>query len=218
MRILTNSLVALALVSAVACGNAESGNPKTRYGLKQACIEYTITGDMFSGSETLCFDRYGRREAKYSEQTIKVMGMTQKNHTATFVDFDKDGILYTYDYTTKSGTKMENPVKQVFEENDAKEVGLEMMKKMGGKKIGTGTVLGKKCDIWEIKDMGTKTWLWNWINLKTETNMMGMKMTIEATRISESFDKKKLEKPNVEYRDAGEALKGLDALKKFQKH
>ncbi|MFQ5639444.1 MAG: hypothetical protein ACE5IR_15775 [bacterium] len=222
MNKLTTSLIALSFLSIVHCDSAESGNnpgAKSRYGLKQACIEYKITGDMFAGTETLYFDRYGMREAKYSKQTVKVMGMTQKNHTATFVNFDEDGVIYTYDYKTKSGTKMENPLKEAFQKEDMKEVGKEMMVQMGGKKIGTGKVLGKTCEIWET--MGVKTWIWNWITLKTVSNMMGMKMTIEATKISENYDKKNLIKPNVKYRDIGDPMKGfqgLDALKKkYQK-
>ncbi len=224
MNKLTPCLIALSFLGFVHCDSAESGNSsgsKSRYGLKQACVEYKITGKMFSGTEKLYFDRYGMREAKYSQQTVKVMGMTQENHTATFTNFDEDGIIYTYDYKTKSGTKMENPLKEAFREKDMKDLGKQMMVQMGGKKIGTGKVLGKTCDIWEIKNMGTKTWLWNWINLKTVSNTMGMKMTIEATKISENFDKKKLQKPNIKYRDMSEAMKGfkgLDALKKkYQK-
>lgn len=220
MNKLTTCFIALSFLSFVHCNSAESGNSssaKSRYGIKQACIEYKITGDMFSGTEKLYFDRYGLREAKYNLQITKVMGITQENNTATFINFDEGGMIYTYDYKKKSGTKMENPLKEAFENKDMKEVGKQMMVQMGGKKIGTGKVLGKTCDIWEMANLGTKTWIWNWINLKTESNMMGMKMTIEATKISETFDKKKLQKPNVKYIDMGDVLKGfkgLDALKK----
>ncbi len=218
--------VAISFLTFLHCSSAESGNnaasSKQRYSLKQACIEYKIIGDMFSGTEKLYFDSYGMREAKYSYQNIKVMGMTKENNTGVFTNYEEDGIIYTYDYKTKTGTKMKNPLQDAFKEQDMKDVGKKMVEQMGGKKTGTGKILGKQCDIWEIKNMGSKTWIWNWIPLKTETNMMGMKMTIEATKISETFDKKKLEKPNVEYKDMSDAMKGmkgldLDALKKRYK-
>ncbi len=226
MNKLTTCLIALSLLSFVHCNSVESGNSssaKSRYGLKQACIEYKITGDMFSGTEKLYFDRYGMREAKYTHQKIEMMGITQENNTATFINFDDDGLIYTYDYKTKSGTKIANPLAEALQNKDAKDIGKRMMVEMGGKKIGTGKVLGKTCDIWEIPNMG-KIWVWKWANLKTATNAMGMKMTIEATKISETFDKEKLERPQVEYRDMSEAMKGfkgmdLDALKKqYQKN
>lgn len=219
MNNLTKCLIIFSFSSFIHCTGTESENSvgatKQRYGLKQACIEYKMAGDMFSGTEKLYFDSYGLREAKYTHQKIKVMGITQENKTATFTNFEEGGIIYTFDFKAKSGTKMENPLNETFQEKDAKALGKAMMVQMGGKKVGTGKVLGKNCDIWEIPNMG-KTWVWNWLNLKTETNTMGMKMTIEATKISETFDKKKLEKPNIEYRDMGNLLKGfkgLDALK-----
>ena len=80
---------------------------------------------------------------------------------------------------------------------------------MGGKKIGTEKFLGKQTDIWEIKQMGTKSWVWKGVTLKTESNMMGMKINIVATKISENFDKSKLEKPNIDYRDMGDLMKSF---------
>ncbi len=191
--------------------NSPAGVGK-RYTIKQAAIEYKITGKMFSGSEELYFDRYGMREAKYSQQIINVMGMQQRNHTATFIDYEDDAVIYTYDYQTKTGSRMESPLKDVVQKKDVTELGKDMMVQMGGKKVGRGTVLGKACEIWEIKNMGTRIWLWNWIPLKTVTSMMGMEMTVEATKISLDFDKKKLVKPRVEYRDVSKRLKGIKGL------
>jgi len=203
------------------CGNAKSENPtqaaKKRYSIKQGYVEYNISGKLFSGNEKLYFDNYGLREAKYTQQLVKAMGMTQKNHTATFVDYRGDAVIYTYDFQTKSGTRTENPMKHVMQENDPQELGRNMMMQMGGKKTGTGTVLGKSCEIWEIKNMGTRIWLWNWVPLKTVTNMMGMQMTIEATKISMDFDKKKLIKPQAEYRDVSNALKDFKRLGTLRK-
>ncbi len=217
MKKTTTCLILLSLLTFVHYHHAESGGGKSnmqRYGLKQACIQYVIKGDMINGTQELCFDRYGAREVQIQHQTIKVMGMTQETKTATYTDFSEGGTIYTVDLKTNTGTKMENPMIKSLEGKDLKEVGKEMLVQMGGKKIGTGKVLGKECDIWEIKNMGTKAWVWNWINLKTETNMMGMNITIEATKISDDFDKKKLEKPDIEYKDMSEAMKGIDALKK----
>ena len=57
-----------------------------------------------------------------------------------------------------------------------------MLEEMGGKKIGEEEVLGKTCEVWEIKNMGTKIWIWKGITLKTETDMMGMKINQTATK------------------------------------
>ena len=162
----TICLVALTFVAVVGCNDAESGGGKSNsrlYGLQQACVEYVIKGDMFSGTQELCFDGFGERGVQVQHQKVKVMGMTQETHTATYTDLRAHGIIYTVDLKTNKGTKVENPLLKSLEGRDAKDLGKQMIVQMGGEKVGTGKVLGKTCDIWEIKNMGTKTWNWNWI-------------------------------------------------------
>jgi hypothetical protein len=61
-----------------------------------------------------------------------------------------------------------------------KESGEAMMKKMGGKKLGTDKVLGYTCDMWDL--MGSKQCMYKGIPLKIETDVMGMKSTEIATK------------------------------------
>lgn len=56
-----------------------------RYGLKKACIEYTISGKMQSGTETLYFDNWGAQEAKFNKTKIKITGFTQETNTVTYL-------------------------------------------------------------------------------------------------------------------------------------
>jgi hypothetical protein len=63
------------------------------------------------------------------------------------------------------------------------EIGEKMMVKMGGKKIGSETIDGRDCDIWELKKMMSKIWVWQTIPIKTEINMMGMNITQTATSV-----------------------------------
>jgi hypothetical protein len=60
------------------------------------------------------------------------------------------------------------------------ETGKSMMKKMGGKKIGTEKILGYTCDLWDL--MGVKQCMYKGIALKIETNMMGMRNVEVATK------------------------------------
>jgi hypothetical protein len=187
-------------------------NTMKRYNLKQACIEYTVSGAMQNGTEVLYFDNWGAREAKYTKTTLKMAGMSQETNTVTFLE---GAWTYTVDLDRQTGTKTENPFLKDIEGDDPQEMGKEMMVKMGGKIIGTEKILGKRCDIWEIKNMGVKTWVWNWVTLKTETNMMGMEMTNVATKINDSFDKKMLQRPtNIKYNDMGNVMNKFKNLQK----
>lgn len=202
----------LVLMMLLLWGSARTGESGKRYGMEKACIEYTITGTMQSGTETLYFDQWGAREAKYTTMAVKVAGFSQETKSATFTEGDW---IYSVNLATNTGTKTRNNLFDGMSENEKKEMGLEMMKKMGGKKIGQEKVLGKTCDVWEIPSAGSKTWLWNWIPLKTEVNMGGMKLVYEARKISTTFDPAKLNKPdNVKYSDMGNVN---DLLKGFQR-
>lgn len=164
--------------------NASSDGYK-RYGIESGIVEYNISG-MQTGTETLYFDHWGMREAKYTNAAISFGGVSKKIHTLTLTRNDS---VYSIDLDSKTGTAMQNPMMNTMMKNakgkDLMEMGMEMMKNMGGEKIGTEEILGKTCDVWEIKKMGSKASVWNAIPMKTEASMMGMTQSIVATKIDE---------------------------------
>jgi hypothetical protein len=137
------------------------------------------------GKKRIVFDDYG---AKSLEERVEVkkettMGQTQTTKTHTLVYMDGDTV-YSVDFDRKQITKTTNPGKAMLAAmgngKSAKDAGLAMMKKMGGKKIGTDTVLGYTCDVWEL--MGTKQCIYKGITLKIESDIMGLKQTEVATK------------------------------------
>lgn len=190
-------------------------NKGKRYGLKKAHIEYKVDGTMQSGTEDLYFDDWGKREAKYSILKISMGGFSQETKSVTYTE---GSWMYTVDLSTNTGTKSENPFLKNMDQEDLQDLGKDMMVKMGGKKIGEESVLGKSCEVWEVANMSSKVWVWNWIPLKTEVNMGGMKMVYTATKISDSFDEKKLNKPDITYKDAGNMMDMMNKFKNFKKN
>ncbi len=112
-----------------------------------------------------------------------MMGMGVKTHNLTLMDGE---FTYAVDLVKKTGTKTKTPMMEALirnaesENKDLTDVGTDMMVQMGGKIVGEEQILGKNCQIWEISNMKTKTWIWNGIVLKSETSMMGTQ-TSEAT-------------------------------------
>ena len=103
------------------------------------------------------------------------------------VTYMEGAMAYTVNLKDNTGSKMENPMLKGFEGQDLTEVGEKMM-----------------------KQMGTKSWVWKGVPMKTELNMMGIKINVVATKISENFDKSKLQRPkNIDYKDMSEMMKGL---------
>ncbi len=151
-----------------------------RYDVKSAKVEYKLSGAA-KGTQTLFFDNYGMKEAKYAELSLEMMGVKQDKNTLSVID-GKD--TYVVDWENGSAVKMPTPLYSMFPKGkDVKNAGDKMMRNMGAVKTGTGTVLNKKCDVWEIKKAGTKLWVWKSIPLKVEVNMMGVQMNQEATSV-----------------------------------
>lgn len=151
-----------------------------RYQFKSGKVVYQSTGSM-TGTETMYFDNYGMLETKITKVTMEMMGIKQETDNTVIMN---DKWVYSIDNKTNTANKLENPMYSMFPDRiSGDEVGLEMMKKMGGQKVGTETINGKDCDVWEIKKMMSKIWIWKTIPVKTVVNMMGMNITQIATSI-----------------------------------
>jgi len=156
-----------------------------RYEFKSGKVVYQSTGSM-NGAETMYFDNYGMLEVKNTKATLEMMGIKQVTDTKVIMD---GKWIYTLDNNSGEANKMENPLYSMFPDGgDLEKVGEEMMINMGGKKIGTVSLLGKECDIWEIEKLMSKVWVWKSIPLKSEVNMMGMNITQIATNVEVDID------------------------------
>ena len=161
------------------------------YDIKSGKVTYEIKGSgnimgstiKIVGKKRLIFDNYGTNsiteENKIQKQNI--MGQTQvtKTHTMTYM---KDGVVYVVDFNQKSITRMEgmDMSSAMDTQKSMAQVGLEMLKKMGGKKVGTDKVLGFTCEVWDLK--GIKQCIYKGVTLKTTTNFMGLKTQEVATK------------------------------------
>jgi hypothetical protein len=92
--------------------------------------------------------------------------------------------------TKKECTKKKLPGTGDPNDLNFKDMSADMMKKMSIKKEGNERFLGKDCEkyVMDYKEMKMKgTYLvWNAIPLKTDVDMGGIKMVMEATKIQEN--------------------------------
>ncbi len=189
-----NAFLAFLLLTTVAFGRVPEANKNgkevknsvtkmKRYGVKSAVVEYEISGAK-TGTEKLIFDDWGAKEVKYENGKIAVSGFTVEDNRMTIIEGDW---TYKIDLKSKTGTKIKTPyldeMKQAAGSEDLTVVGERIMKKMGGKIIGQEVLLGKRCDIWEIESVGTKSWVWEWITLKTEVKFMGNSILVKAVKV-----------------------------------
>ena len=187
-----------------------------RYPMKSGFYVVIHSGTQ-TGTDTIYFDRWGWREAKYSHTVMSMMGITQKTNTLTLLD---GTLMYNIDLDKRTGTKTENPMFASLSDKSGKDMtkmGEEMLEGMGGKKIGSEKILGKLADIWEVKSMSTKTWIWMGLTLKVVMSMMGMESTSIAVELIENVknpeDKMKIP-ADITFGKSPDIQKMLEGLKK----
>ncbi len=164
------------------------GNQVKLYDVKSGKIDYEIKGSgeimgqkmQTVGKKRVIFDNYGGQnlteENKIEKQVIMGKANITKTHTMTYM---KNAMTYTVSFDQKRITRMPNMSAMMGEQN-MKQFGEEMMKQMGGKRIGTDKVLDYTCDVWEL--MGTQQCIYKGIPLKVVSDVMGIKNIEVATK------------------------------------
>lgn len=154
-----------------------------KYAMKSGIIDLKSTMMGMEQKVTMYFDDFGKKEA--SVLTMEMMGMKTESRT-----IKKDGYSYDINMTKKECTKKKLPGTGDPNDLNFKDMSADMMKKMSIKKEGNETFLGKDCEkyVMDYKEMKMKgTYLvWNAIPLKTDVDMGGIKMVMEATKIQEN--------------------------------
>ncbi len=204
---LLSALVVLGMVSLLAAcsGNSkkndgtDSDSTKTdsvkktevkgKYQIKSGIITYTSETMGMKQDVSIYFDDYGSKECTETSSEMD-MGMAGKVKIHN-VSLSKDGFMYSFDLTNKTGTKMKaNPQTQKNKDIDFNGMTAEAMKQMHITKLGTETFLGKTCDKYSMDDptlkmKGTYT-VWNGIPLKSEMDMSGIAVKLIAKKLEEN--------------------------------
>lgn len=155
---------------------------KGKYALKSAIVEYKTITMGIEGKQILYFDNYGEKEAYETE--MSVFGFTSRTITIY-----GDDCSYTVDLVKKTATKSsskDNPYNIDFER-----LAQEAEKEWKIQKEGSETLLGRECIKYSITNIRNSSmngffWVWKGIPFKTEMNMIGTKMVLEAQKIDEN--------------------------------
>lgn len=174
------------LIGMFSVSSFAEGVDQKRYSIESGIIKYELTGAE-EGTETVYFDRWGAREAKYTKTKMTMMGITTETNTLSILD---GNLIYNIDFNEKTGTKMKGDLLSglvnALPGNDLAEVGKNMLQGMGGIKTGEKTVAGKLCEIWEIPEVNSKAYIWESITLKSVVAMGDLTMVSTAVSIEEN--------------------------------
>ncbi len=203
-KLLPAFLMLLILVFQLTCSNDENKTPENIttkkskkekkifitdqkiYGIKSGIIEYEIKGSQ-TGTKKLYFDDWGRKQAEFTNSTIKVGKYTKHSNLLKITNGDWQ---YIINLENNTGLKRENPViEKIIElknQTNYGEFGEQLLLISGGFESGRDIVAGKKCKIYEFKKQNTKSWIWNWLMLKSETKRGNINITVVAKNIEEN--------------------------------
>lgn len=154
-----------------------------RYEVKSGLIEYDINGkgtnmgvsSSIKGTGELFFKDYGNLEIEKESFIENIMGQEQKSEE--FSKYD-NGVVYSVDYEENIIYKQD--ISKLQEQETYSLMGEEGLQKMGAVKTGSETILGYKCDIWQLH--GVKLSLYKGVPLKIETQTMGIVQIQVATK------------------------------------
>jgi hypothetical protein len=156
------------------------------FGIKSGIIEYEITGSQ-TGTKKLYFDDWGRKQAEFTNSTIKVGKYTKHSNLLKITIGDWQ---YIMDLENETGIKRENPViEKIIElknQTNYGEFGEQLLLISGGFESGGDTVADKYCRVYEFKNKNTKSWVWNWLTLKSETKRGNVDITLNVKNIEEN--------------------------------
>ena len=160
------------------------------YAVKSAKIELEIkstqTVGNISSSETgtkrIVIDNYGEQELeelnKVSKTTTDGKTEVDKFHYISYLNGD---IRYVADFNKKTMNRSKGYMGMLYGTKKYKGSVDKMLELQKMKKVGTDTVAGYKCDVWQLGEM-SKTCFYKGFPLRKETTLMGMKRVVTATK------------------------------------
>lgn len=165
-----------------------AGSPAFKmYDVRSGKITYTLSGGnqalKIRGKKRRIFDQYGYRELieEARVQTMNIFGQKQKEKTHT-LDLRTGKQVTHADFGQKTLTKLPAIGLDMLAgsgQQNLTPTGEAMLRKMGGRKIGTEKIAGYTCDVWKMP-IATQC-LYHGVPLKIVSNVMGVRQTEIAT-------------------------------------
>lgn len=160
------------------------------YAVKSAKIEFDIkstqtVGNISSskiGKKRIVIDNYGEQELE-ELNTVDKTTANGKTKIAKFhyIKYLNGDIRYVADFNKKTMNRTTGYMGMLYGTKKYKGSVDKMLELQKMKKIGTDTVAGHTCDVWQLGKI-SKTCFYKGFPLRTESTLMGMKRVVEATK------------------------------------
>ncbi len=173
-----------------------------RYAIKSGYAKFELSGNT-EGTVEFWWDDYGDKicELEKSTSTVTIMGISdvKKIHKLSVLNKANN---YVVDYIKNEGYQSIVPyssgkaIANSLTEAEQKQLADDLLNAMGGQKLGTEKVLGYSCEM--ISLMGTKSWIYKGLILKSEAKLMGVynKKEVSIFKPKQTVPSSKFEKPS----------------------
>jgi hypothetical protein len=188
--------IALITTLWTACGSRDSGvelrdtPPDVKlYAPKQLKIEYEYSGAA-RGSKTHILANHGMYQRMEDELTYTLDGAER---TVGNLDIINDTVQYHIDLLEKRGTRSSfdptrlNKLVEGYTEQELENFQQSYLLRSGAKMIGTETILGKECTVFELTMSGVVVSMWNSVTMRSRITMGDGEVIMTAVRIDENF-------------------------------
>jgi hypothetical protein len=152
----------LALSAATSLAAAGAPAPAPKFGSPTGRVVYKVSGPMMNGTSTLTWADSGARFRSDTSGTISMGQQPMQMNTWTINDGKN---LYVFQPMMGKQVMRMKMTKAQIQRLTGSTLGLGAAK--AGKKIGKETVLGKSCDVYDLKQ--AKVWMYNGLPLRSET-------------------------------------------------
>ena len=194
MSILLNLAVSALLLTA--CGSQDDSGelrdtpPSIKlYALKNVSIDYEYSGAA-TGTKTHIIGNYGMYQRMEDKLVYDMGGEKRDIHV---IDITADTLQYHINMKESTGTRrpfeisrLEKLVKD-YTEKELEDFQQSYMIKGGGKLIGTETILGKTCNVYDLAMSGVVVSLWKGITMSTKVKMGDSEIVMTAVDMDEDF-------------------------------
>ncbi len=153
-----------------------------RYHVKSGVVEYKLDG-MRTGTETLYWDDWGVKEARYTKATVNLIGVSQE--VDEWLIFTPD-VIYTIDQSANTAVKTKNPGVGFFKglsEDEMAQMSKQLLEATGAKRIGTDFVAEQTCELWDVPLSGGQECIWKGIALSETGALGGLQSVRVATTV-----------------------------------
>lgn len=190
-------ILAVLMLTLFSCNNSEKKDGKDgkdstsvekkektgkRYGVEMGSVTYKMETMGIPTTIEMYWKDFGNVSANVS--TMEMMGV--KTITTNVI---KDGYSYSYNNQAKEGQKIKiNP--NSTEQLNYNELDEQAMKNYNMKKLANEKVMDKDCEVYSMDYSGvkSKTWIWQGIAVKMESEAMGIPVKMTVTKIQDGVE------------------------------